>query len=55
METVTKEEIYNSLGRPLSYKTRGIFIILLVLIIIALIVLFLLLTGYIKFGDPLET
>jgi hypothetical protein len=52
--TLTKLDIDNVLGAKLKYKNRFIWIIIIGIILIIILFVFLILTGYIKFGDPIK-
>ena len=54
MEYLTKDDLNLVLGRSIKPKTRLIFIILILIIIFASLITFLILTGYIKFGNPTD-
>lgn len=52
--TLTKLDIDNVLGAKLKYKNRFIWIVIIGIILIIILFVFLILTGYIKLGDPIK-
>jgi hypothetical protein len=51
---LSRNEILNSINKPLNPKLRTIFIILIFVIIFIAFIVFLILTEYIKITDPVN-
>lgn len=54
MDYITKKDLYDVIGKPLKDSSRTIFMITTLIIIFIVVIVFLLLTGYIKFSDPIS-
>ena len=56
METtiISNNEILDYISKPLSSKSKLIGLIIVTIITLILVIVFLIVTGYIKFGDPVN-
>ncbi len=52
MDNLTRQDILNVVGRPISGTPRTVFIILIVIVILIALIGFFLGSGYIQVGNP---
>jgi len=55
MDSLTKDDLAEVLGKPLARNTKLIFIIILVIILIVVVIVFLVTTGYVSTKDPTQS
>jgi len=52
MDNITRQDILNVVGKPISGTPRTVFIILIVIVILIALIGFFLGSGYIQVGNP---